>query len=319
MVKWDPNRPAVRLIRTKLRIVHEDPQLLVVWKPAGLLSVPTDAGERKTLLADVTEYVALRDGRKAHVGVVHRLDIDTTGLLVFATDRAVEDKLRQLFIRHDIDRIYDALVVPAPGTESGTVDEPISKRMIAGRRRVVVRADLDGQFARTHWRVLRRWPAGAQLEVRLETGRQHQIRIHLAHAGFPVLGDPTYYSREREEPLEVDRPMLHARRLGFVHPGTGKRISLDVPPPEDFAKAAAKLSRIEKPGKITEAGKRAAAERRKAAVTETPRPSGRAVDRPGHEARQRGGKAVSGERSGPAARRDPAGRKNPPPPKRPPR
>lgn len=242
-VKWDENRPALRRIRTPLRILHEDPHLIVVAKPAGLLTVPTDdGGEAETLQSQVREYVTRRDGRKGWVGVVHRLDRDTTGVLVFATSREAENGLRELFVAHRIDRVYDALVVPAPHLEEGTVRAPISRRMIAGRRRVVDPDDPDGQPAATHWKIVARWPAGARIEVTLETGRQHQIRIHLSHVGTPVLGDPTYYARQRAEPVEAPRTMLHARLLGFVHPVTGAKVKVELPPPEDFDRAGRKLA-----------------------------------------------------------------------------
>jgi len=240
-IAWDENRKSVRKIRTRLRILHEDSDLLLVSKPAGLLTVPTDAGESDTLVSQVSDYVFHRDGRRGYVGVVHRLDRDTTGVLVFATSRKCEESLRELFIDHRIDRIYDALVVPAPRKDEDSVNAPISRQMIAGRRRVVPEGGPSAQEAITHWKVVNRYAAGAHLEVKLETGRQHQIRIHLSHAGHPVLGDPTYYKRGRSEPITVKRPMLHARRLGFVHPVTRTKLLVDEAPPADFVDAEQKL------------------------------------------------------------------------------
>jgi 23S rRNA pseudouridine1911/1915/1917 synthase len=283
-VSWDRNRKAERRIRTELQILHEDPDLLVVAKPAGLLSVPREEGDESepTLVGLVSDYVRRRDGRRARVGVVHRLDIDTTGVLVFATSRLAEERLRELFIAHRIERLYEALVVPAPPLAAGRISASISRQMIAGRRRVVDVGDPDGQGAVTHWKAVERWPAGARLEVTLETGRQHQIRIHLSHAGFPVLGDPTYYSRIRKEPIHVARPMLHARRLGFVHPTTGKKLLVEQPPPEDFLEAARRLA-LAKPTPVV-------------------RPSPPDDPKPGRSPVRKGAPAKGGRRPAPAGR-----------------
>jgi 23S rRNA pseudouridine1911/1915/1917 synthase len=128
-----------------------------------------------------------------------------------------------------------------PAAEAGTVDAPLREAWVSGRRGVARPGEAQ-RAARTHWHVRERLPGAALVEVRLETGRQHQIRVHLAHVGLPVLGDPVYGRPARGRPL-ARRPMLHAFRLAFAHPVTGERVSAESPPPEDFRRALDALRR----------------------------------------------------------------------------
>jgi 23S rRNA pseudouridine1911/1915/1917 synthase len=252
-IAWDANRKARSRVRSSIRLLHEDDDVLVVDKPPGLLAVPTAPGAQEDCaLARVQEYIArLRGGprqavglrpRRPYVGVVHRLDRDTSGALAFALTPAARAALRDLFRAHRIQRRYAALVHGSPPGDAGTVDLPIYDVYEAGRRRLA-RAGEPAHEARTHWRVVERFPTGALLEVELETGRQHQIRLHLAHLGLPIVGDPVYGDPARRGVAAVPRQMLHARHLGFAHPSTGAPVAVESPWPEDFRHALGALRR----------------------------------------------------------------------------
>jgi 23S rRNA pseudouridine1911/1915/1917 synthase len=240
-IEWDANRPARRRARSSLPLLHEDAHLLVVDKPAGLLSVPSspEAADEDTALARVRDYVRHLRPRRPFVGLVHRLDRDTSGALVFALDPETREGLRALFRHHHIERRYLALVAGAPRGERGEVDLALRDEY-DGARRGVARPGEPARPARTRWQLVERFPGAALLEVELETGRQHQIRVHLAHVGMPVLGDGVY-GKEVRAPVAVRRQMLHAQRLGFTHPATGHPLRVESPLPPDFARALATL------------------------------------------------------------------------------
>jgi RluA family pseudouridine synthase len=240
---WDPNRKARSRVRSTIRLLHEDEEVLVVDKPAGLLAVPTaPEALEDSALARVQDYMARLRPRHPYVGVVHRIDRDTSGALAFALTPAVRAALRDLFRAHRIERRYAALVHGSPEGEAGIVDRPIYDVYEAGRRRLA-RAGEPSHEARTHWRVVERFPAGALLEIELETGRQHQIRLHLAHLGLPIVGDLVYGDPRRRTEAAASRQMLHARELGFAHPSTGVQVAVESPLPEDFRHALAALRR----------------------------------------------------------------------------
>jgi 23S rRNA pseudouridine1911/1915/1917 synthase len=240
-IEWDANRPARRRARSSLPLLHEDAHVLIVDKPAGLLSVPSspDAVDEDTVLARVRDYVRHLRPRRPYVGLVHRLDRDTSGALAFALDPETRAALRALFRHHRIERRYSALVTGVPPGERGEVNLALRDDYEAGRRGVA-RPGEAGRKAITRWRVIERFPGAALLEVELETGRQHQIRVHLAHVGLPVLGD-SVYGRDASSPVRVRRQMLHARWLGFAHPGTGQTLRVESPLAPDFERALAAL------------------------------------------------------------------------------
>jgi 23S rRNA pseudouridine1911/1915/1917 synthase len=240
-IEWDANRPARRRARSSLPLLHEDAHVLIVDKPAGLLSVPSspDAVDEDTVLARVRDYVRHLRPRRPYVGLVHRLDRDTSGALAFALDPETRAALRALFRHHRIERRYSALVTGVPPGERGEVNLALRDDYEAGRRGVA-RPGEAGRKAITRWRVIERFPGAALLEVELETGRQHQIRVHLAHVGLPVLGD-SVYGRDASSPVRVRRQMLHARGLGFAHPGTGQTLRVESPLAPDFERALAAL------------------------------------------------------------------------------
>jgi 23S rRNA pseudouridine1911/1915/1917 synthase len=239
-VVWDPNRPALPRARCSLPILHEDEHVLVVDKPAGLLTVPTGPGrEEDTVLARVREYVSRLRPRGGFVERVHRLDRETSGALAFALSREARAGLIRLFRAHRIERRYLAIVAGSPRAESGVVDAPLRDAWVSGRR-AVARGDEPRNPARTRWRLRERFVGAALLEVDLDTGRQHQIRVHLAHVRLPILGDRVY-GAPAVGPVARRRPMLHAWRLAFVHPVSGERVSVESPVSADLSRALARL------------------------------------------------------------------------------
>jgi len=229
-----------------LRIVHEDAALLVIDKPAGMVVHP-GAGNRAHTLQNA---LLAHDPSLAHVpraGLVHRLDKDTSGLLVVArTPEAHHALVRELQERR-IERTYLALCLGKP-TAGGTVDEPIGRHRTQ-RTRMTVRS--DGRPAVTHYRIEERFRGHTLLRVQLETGRTHQIRVHLAHIGLPIAGDPAYGGRRRQvvgassavqEALQsFRRQALHAQRLALTQPVTGERLAFEAPVPEDLRALLAAL------------------------------------------------------------------------------
>jgi 23S rRNA pseudouridine1911/1915/1917 synthase len=243
-IHWDPNRRALPRARLSLPLLHEDEALLVVDKPAGLLTVQSAPGAEgeDTVLARVRDYVRHLRPRRPYVGVVHRIDRDTSGAVAFALSPAVREALRVLFRAHRIERRYLALVAGRPPADRGVVDLPLHHAYEGGKRRVA-RAGEPSRPALTRWTVTERFPGAALLEVELGTGRQHQIRVHLAHIGLPVLGDPVYGGGATPAPLAVARQMLHARLLAFDHPLGGQPVRAESAPPADFHKALLALRR----------------------------------------------------------------------------
>jgi 23S rRNA pseudouridine1911/1915/1917 synthase len=211
----------------------EDEHLLVVDKPAGVVVHPA-RGHRQGTLAQALAGRAAGGEEDWRAGIVHRLDKDTSGLLVVAKDEAIHRSLKALLQARDITREYLALVEGRPPSRSGTIDAPIGRD-----RRVRVRMSTDTdepREARTHFEIERALPSTTLLRVRLETGRTHQIRVHLHAIGHPVCGDPEYTGR-RGPDLGLTRQFLHATRLRFVHPVTGAEVDITSDLPADLAEA----------------------------------------------------------------------------------
>jgi len=229
-VELHASRPARRRVRARLSVLHEDGDVIIVDKPAGLLTVPTEAREKDTLWSRVLFYLQHRYGGRPYAGIVHRLDKDTSGAVVFARNRAALHFLQERFREHAIDREY---VVIAAGAvpDQGSYDADLVRE--PGLRRSVARPGQQGRRAVTHYRTLEKLPDASLVAARLETGRTHQIRVHFSAAGHPVLGDRVYGPRDAEH--EAPRQMLHARTLGFPHPVTGRRVTAESPLPEDFS------------------------------------------------------------------------------------
>jgi len=240
------NRPAQSRARASFDILHEDDHIIVLNKPAGLLSIPSnpEAGNSEdTVLKRVREYVAFKRGHKSYVGMLHRLDRDTSGSLAVALSKDAHAAGRELFKEHRFERHYLALVQGIPDPPNGTIKARISSGYRDGRRKLVddYQAGLD---AATDYRVRERLNGAALLELRLHTGRQHQIRLHLEKIGHPLIGERVYASEAsasakataRQASVGAKRNMLHAWKLAFPHPLTGTRISVEAPLPADFLK-----------------------------------------------------------------------------------
>jgi 23S rRNA pseudouridine1911/1915/1917 synthase len=221
-----------------LAIVHEDDWLLVVDKPPGLVVHPGHGNQAGTL-ANALVHHAPQLAAVPRAGIVHRLDKDTSGLLVVAkTPEGQTDLVRQLAAR-TVTREYLALVHGAV-TAAGEVDAPIGRHRTA-RTRMAVSA--RGRPARTRYRVLERFPGATLLAVTLDTGRTHQIRVHMQAIGHPLVGDPTYGRRGRGPLAGFPRQALHAVRLALVHPATRRECEWRSPPPADLRAALERLRR----------------------------------------------------------------------------
>ncbi len=215
-----------------LSIAYEDEHLLVVDKPAGVVVHPARGHAQGTLAQALASRAMASGGDPERPGIVHRLDRDTSGLLVVARSEEVHRRLKAALSARRIEREYLALVEGRPPARSGTIDAPIGRD-----RRVRTRMSIDTdrpREARTHFTLERTLPDTTLLRVRLETGRTHQIRVHLASIGYPVCGDPEYGTRGR---LGLARQFLHATRLAFDHPVTGERVDVTSPLPDDLQRA----------------------------------------------------------------------------------
>lgn len=223
-----------------LSVLHEDRDLLVVDKPAGMVVHP-GAGHRSgtlvnALLHHVTDLGGV--GGTLRPGLVHRLDKDTSGLLVIAKHDASLRALQAAFKSREVEKTYLALVLGQPPDEGSFrtthARHPTQRLRFTGRL-------ATGRPAVTHFRVVTRYAVAVKVEIALETGRTHQIRMHFAEAGFPLLSDALYGSKAAQRPELIARQALHAWKLGFAHPRTGRALSFTARPPADFRGAEAKL------------------------------------------------------------------------------
>jgi 23S rRNA pseudouridine1911/1915/1917 synthase len=249
VVSWEPPAVVATEIAAEalpLTIVHEDRWLVVIDKPAGLVVHPAPGHEAGTLVNALLAHCRdLRGiGGELRPGIVHRIDKETSGLLVVAKDDQTMNALGAAFKAHTIERVYDALVVGKPPGADGRIDtlygrDPRERKKFSSRVRT-------GKRAVTNWRVVERFAGAARIEARLETGRTHQVRVHLAALGCALLGDRTYGNPPRDVRLRaigdtLGRQALHARLLGFVHPATGERLTFTSELPPDMQVALAAL------------------------------------------------------------------------------
>jgi 23S rRNA pseudouridine1911/1915/1917 synthase len=219
-----------------LAVRYEDDRLLVVAKPPGLVVHPGPGHPTGTLvnalLGRPQTSLSAGGGAADRPGIVHRLDKDTSGLLLVAKDDATHLALTRDLAAHRVERRYLALVQGRLPAATGTVDAPVGRHPRDRKRMAVVDG---GRRAVTHWRVLETFPAVQLVEATLETGRTHQVRVHLASLRHPLVGDRTYGADPTlAARLGVGRPFLHAWRLAFTHPATGQRVELTEPLPDDL-------------------------------------------------------------------------------------
>jgi 23S rRNA pseudouridine1911/1915/1917 synthase len=236
-----PMLPAASAAAVPFGIAYEDDHLLVVDKPAGVVVHPAP-GHRGATLSEALAERAAGGADPARAGIVHRLDRETSGLLVVAKSEKVHRALQEAIRTRELRREYRALVEGCPPARSGTVDAPIGRD-----RRVRTRMSTDTDVpreARTHFELERAFAGFALLRVTLETGRTHQIRVHLQAIGHPVVGDPEYGTAGL---LGLPRQFLHAARLAFAHPVTGEPVDVQSPLPSDLAGVLARLE-AEGPG-----------------------------------------------------------------------
>jgi 23S rRNA pseudouridine1911/1915/1917 synthase len=248
-----------------LEVVYEDKDLIVINKPAGLVVHPAAGNLDGTLVNALIAHCgadALAIGGEARPGIVHRLDKDTSGLLVAAkTERAMASLAKQ-FANHTIERAYNAVVWGAPRDSAGLIESQIGRSPFDRKRMAVLRG--GGKLARTRYKVIEKFgpaerPFASLIESRLETGRTHQIRVHLTHLGHPLIGDPQY-GRNRTAPrgkseaelhafsaaAGFSRQALHAFILGFQHPSLHKTLRFEAPWPADFAGLVSALRGLNK-------------------------------------------------------------------------
>jgi len=229
-----------------LEIIYEDKDLIVIDKPAGMVVHPAAGHARGTLVNALLHHCndLAGIGGTLRPGIVHRIDKDTSGVMVATKNDQAHLHLAEQFKKHSISRIYVALVQGCPKTDKGIIDQPIGRHPV--QRKKMSGKARQGKTAVTHWSVVRRYPADnlSLVEFRLETGRTHQIRVHFSEMGFPLVGDPLYGrtgSRSRDPELadllrNLPGQALHARLLGFIHPKTGKYLEFTSAMPETLSK-----------------------------------------------------------------------------------
>ena len=224
-----------------LTIIFEDEHLLVIDKPAGLVVHPAAGNFDGTLVNALLHHCGgslSGIGGVARPGIVHRIDKDTSGLLVVAKTDVAHEGLAKQFAAHSIDRRYLAIVNGVPKVKQGAVEAPLA-RSAANRKKIAIVEGDRGKRAVTHWRRLDVLKDAALVECRLETGRTHQVRVHMASIGHPLVGDPVYGRAGKThgkilKELQFQRQALHAAELGFTHPATKHRLSFTSPMPPDM-------------------------------------------------------------------------------------
>lgn len=232
-----PDAAAPRAQRMPLKIVHEDADIIVLDKPAGLVVHPGAGQPDRTLVNALLAHAPSLAG-VPRAGIVHRLDKDTSGLLVVAKNVSAQANLAGQLAERSVRRVYLALVQGDPPA-SGVIDAPVGRDAKARTRMAVSHR---GKPARTAYRVLERFGNAALVECRLETGRTHQIRVHFQHIRHPLLGD-SVYRRGTRHGIAFARQALHAAELSLTHPRTGERMTWQAPPPRDFRQLLESLRR----------------------------------------------------------------------------
>ncbi len=225
----------LRAVDIPLDILYEDDHIIAINKPSGMVTHPGNATGEDTLAHALLFHCGEKlngVGGSLRPGIVHRLDKETSGVMVAAKSDAAYMELSRSFAERKIDKEYLALVVGKPKLRSGTIDEPIGRHPV---HRVKMAVNPRGRAARTDWEIVEAFGESfSLLGLKIHTGRTHQIRVHLAHIGHPVVGDPVYGKKAKTDSIEAKRTMLHARRLGFQHPVEKRPIILEADLPDDF-------------------------------------------------------------------------------------
>ena len=239
-------KPAeLKPVEIPLDVIFEDKHLVVLNKPAGMVVHPGSGTGEDTLVHALLAHCAGElsgIGGVERPGIVHRIDKETTGLIVVAKNDAAHRALSDQFASRSLQKEYVALVSGVPKTETGTIDRAIARHPVHRHR---MTTGEGGRPARTDWTVLEKFGVRATLvRCRIHTGRTHQIRVHLKSLGHPLLGDPTYGWKQSADLPRPPRVMLHAEHLVFAHPLTGKTMDLRVPLPADFTELIAALRKI---------------------------------------------------------------------------
>ncbi len=230
-VKIPPPSPSyLQPLEMEVPIIYEDDDVLMVDKPAGLTVHPAPGYKGPTLINAVLAHLAKFDQETSRPGIVHRLDKDTSGVMVVARHPAALAKVAEQFKKHTVKKVYIALVQGRLTPEQGIIDAPIGRDMI-DRTKMAISPASHGRNARTQYKVIRYYGDKTLLEAMPETGRTHQIRVHLAAIGHPVIGDAVYGKKSPD----LARQFLHAYKLGFNLPSTGKWMEFESPLPADLA------------------------------------------------------------------------------------
>ena len=238
----DPQPVEVVPQNIPLDIVYEDADVIVVNKPVGLVVHPAPGHPDGTLVNALLYHCGTSlSGINGELrpGIVHRIDRDTSGLIIAAKNDRAHLALSAQLQDHTLARVYEAVVVGNLREDSGTVNAPIGRHPVDRKKMAI--EPRNGRPAVTHWRVLARYPGYTHVECRLETGRTHQIRVHMASIGHPLLGDTVYGSKKPWPGLAGQ--CLHARKLRFIHPSTGQPVEVECPLPDWFEKVLKQLDR----------------------------------------------------------------------------
>jgi 23S rRNA pseudouridine1911/1915/1917 synthase len=242
-VSWEPKQaPAIVPIDVpELTVVHDDDDIVVIDKPIGVAAHPSVGWTGPTVLGALAAagFRVSTSGAAERAGIVHRLDVGTSGLMVVAKSERAYSALKRAFHDREVDKVYHAVVQGHPDPLAGTIDAPIGRHPSSDWRFAVV---ADGKPSVTHYETLEAFPGASLLEIHLETGRTHQIRVHMAAQRHPCVGDLTYGADPTlAARLGLTRQWLHAVRLGFRHPGTGFSVEFETRYPEDLQLALDRL------------------------------------------------------------------------------
>jgi 23S rRNA pseudouridine1911/1915/1917 synthase len=225
-----------------LKVVYDDEYLIVIDKPVGIAAHPSPGWQGATVVGAIfaAGYQLATSGAAERQGVVHRLDVGTSGLMVVAKNEIAYSSLKEQFRQRSVSKVYHALVQGHMDPTVGTIDAPIDRHPREDYRFAVV---ANGKPSITHYKTLEVFPAVTLLEIELETGRTHQIRVHFSALHHPLVGDQTYGSDPAlAQKLKIARPWLHAKQLAFTHPGSGQQISFNSDYPEDLTRSLELLS-----------------------------------------------------------------------------